>query len=160
MSYIVTLRDGTTHRLDNENGLSLRDTWESAKHPFPARLGDGSVLSSQIVSIAKEQLTQPDWLTSEVIQESKRIEAKDHCRGQYSIQKQINDIAHDEGGHVTGPNPEGLKWSKLIQDTAWREKVRSQLRGMNNQWCDYRAGECACESEYLSDKARHNPEEV
>ena len=151
MSYIITLRDGTAHKLDDIDGASLRDQWESAKRPFPVRIGEDSVLSSQIVSIAKEHLTQADWLTSDVIAESKRIEAKDHCRGEYSIQLEVNRIAHDEGGK---------DWKKLITDKAWREQARLRLREMNSQWCDYKANECVCEAEYLSDQPRHNPDLV
>ena len=154
MSYIVKLRDGTSYKLSDEDGTSLREHWESAKHPFPAELGEGTVLSTQIISIMREQKTEADWVPTN-IDESRWVEASNRCRGEYSIQSEINNIARFEGGKVSELNPRGLKWQKLIKSTKWREMVRLRLRTQGQRWCDYRANECSCEAEYLSTRQRH-----
>ncbi len=60
----------------------------------------------------------------------------DTCNAQYSIQREINNIAKDGGG---------AEWAKLITDKAWREQTRLRLRDSTETWCDYKANTCACE---------------
>lgn len=80
----------------------------------------------------------------EIFSPDRQIEAKNRCRGQYSIQLEINNIA----------KAEGKGWGKLITDKRWREKTRQKLlKTGTDQWCDYKSGECACEDSYLSTRA-------
>lgn len=58
------------------------------------------------------------------------------CKAEYSIQREINAIARDEGGKG---------WARLVTDAKWREEMRLALRSTPAKWCDYRANECACE---------------
>jgi hypothetical protein len=86
-----------------------------------------------------------------------RDEAMRRCRGQYSIQWEIALIAHSESGKVSDINPKGLKWQKLITDKRWKETVRQKLRAQQpTGWCDWKAGECACEPGYMSAFPRHD----
>jgi hypothetical protein len=68
------------------------------------------------------------------------------CRGKYSIQKEILRIAREVGGKTSDQNPEGTRWTLLIQDLDWKEMIRHQLREQSGVlWCDHRAGDCACD---------------
>lgn len=65
------------------------------------------------------------------------LESGKRCRAQYSIQREINDIAKNEHPH---------DWAKYIKSTKWREATRLKLRQAKDVvWCDAKAGECACE---------------
>ncbi len=111
-------------------------------------------------AILRGGTTEAD-LPPDIAEAEKLLEAKDRCRGQYSIHWQIAMIAHDVSGEKSDANPEGKKWPKLVRDKAWKEMTRQRLRTMQQEgWCDYKAGECACDSEYLSDGPRHKPEWV
>lgn len=156
---ILKLKDGTEININSTEAKTIQDSLDDDDVKY-IHLGNQSFDKKMFGMILQGGLTQPDWTTSEVIQISKRLEAKDRCRGQYSINKQINEIAHHEGGQTTDLNPEGVKWTALIQDRDWREMVRQQLRLATDQWCDNQAGECACEAEYLSNKQRHHVEWV
>lgn len=85
-----------------------------------------------------------------------RLQAKSSCRGQYSIQMEINLLAKKHGSSVSDDNPDGAHWNKLIRDKDWREMMRQKLLEEGGKWCDYKAGTCACESGYLSSKPRHH----
>lgn len=63
---------------------------------------------------------------------------KEKCHGQFSIQHEINNIIKNE---YPGD------WTKRIRSEQFREAVRAKLRQTNITWCDFRAGECACENE-------------
>lgn len=85
-----------------------------------------------------------------------RLQAKKRCRGQYSIQKEINHMAKKLSGRASEDNPDGVHWNVLIRDKDWREMMRQKLLEEGGKWCDYKSGACACEADYLSAKARHH----
>ncbi len=60
------------------------------------------------------------------------------CIGQYSIQREVNNIARHE-------HP--LAWKLKINDATFRDEAYQQLRAGNSEWCDYRAGTCYCDVE-------------
>lgn len=64
-----------------------------------------------------------------------RTYSKDVCRGQYSIQKEINSLARASGAD----------WPKKIRSEKWREAVRKKLRASTSEWCDYREQICSCD---------------
>ncbi len=156
MNFKIILRDGNSYSLGEKIGWELRDKWEQAKRPFPVRIDDDTILSSQIVSIKRETLTEADY-NAPTIDEQKRLEAKDRCRGQYSIQNEINHYALRLGSKVSEFNPGGVKWSKLIQDLDWRDMIRELLlKKPDRIWCDYKTNTCNCDAEWLSHKQRHH----
>lgn len=142
MSYQISFRgrDEQSIIVDNEKGIKVKELWMSGRSvPFEV---NGNAYST--VSIKKiEQVADPkkvDWMDDRILS----AEAKKTCRGQYSIQNEINKIAKEEGG---------AKWAKLISDKKWREQTRMILRQTSDEWCDYRENECYCDSEFLSKKA-------
>jgi hypothetical protein len=56
------------------------------------------------------------------------------CRGEFSIQNEINNIA----------KASGQGWAKRVMDKTWREKTRLKLRASTEEWCDAKAGTCHC----------------
>ncbi len=129
MSYTVKLRDGAIYSLTDTDAQSLKNTLANSKTSFMAELGNDTILSSQIVSIKKNSVTEPD------LDNYPELPSGGICRGQYSIQREINNIAQAEGKH----------WPTLIIDKRWRESVRDNLWTLNNEWCDYIKGTCFCE---------------
>lgn len=145
---ILKLKDRTELVISSQEAEAIQKLLEEGETDF-IHIGKVSVSRSLIAGIFEGGLTEADIPNFE----EKALEAGTRCRGQYSIQWQIAMIAHDEGG------PKG--WAKLIRDEAWKEETRKRLRAMQpDGWCDYKAGECACEPEYLSTKARHKPDWV
>lgn len=142
VTYTVTVRGGAVYTLNEANGSSLQSAIELAKKPFPVRIEDDMVLSSQIVSITKNKKTQLDLPDEPALAER----AYTRCRGQYSIQCEINNIAKSEHPH---------DWSKYIKDDEWRDQIRARLLESTYEWCDYKPGKCICEAGYLSSKSRH-----
>lgn len=142
MSYTVTLRGGDKYPLDESDGFDLKVKWLGAKKPFACELGEDTIMSGQITKITRNKVTQADIpnFTQAVLGEGNR------CKAQYSIQLEINRLAKSEGH----------KWAKLIADKSWREETRQKLRETGAQWCDYRAGECACDGIYQPAAGRHN----
>jgi len=144
--YIVKTFDNREYNIDSEDAMKLIEAWKDAERPFPVDLGGEAINSASIKTIEPRAVSELD--TPELFRRqdeaTKRLEAGTRCRGQYSIQKEINDIARQEGGR---------KWAKLIRDNKWREKTRLKLGETPAYWCDYRAGECACEADYISYKA-------
>ena len=84
------------------------------------------------------------WTDAMTDENTKRMEAAKRCRGQYSIQNEINKIAKGEGA----------TWGKLIQDKKWREETRQKLLQTQAEWCDYKTSSCACEKDFLSTAAK------
>lgn len=70
-------------------------------------------------------------------------EAKGRCRGQYSIQLEVNNIAQIFDN-----------WGELIGNKGWRQQTRDTLRETTDVWCDFKTGDCHCEDDYLSAKNR------
>lgn len=149
---ILKLKDKTEIIITQDEAAAIQKVLEEGSVDF-VHIGRSSVSRSLIAGIFEGGLTQADVPNFE----QREIDAGKRCRGQYSIQLEINNIAHTEGGAVSDLNPKGVKWSKLIKDKAWREMVRQQLRATGQQWCDYRADECACEPGYKSGEPRHMP---
>lgn len=144
-NYTITTWDDAVYTLDNVNAEKLIDAWTEADKPFPVDIGGAAFSSSSIKSITPNHVTEADLPKAN--DKLKQLQAGKRCRGQYSIQAEINKAAKELGGK---------DWAKLIQNKAWREKIRNQLRTTPADWCDYKAGECACESDFLSYKARHD----
>ncbi len=63
----------------------------------------------------------------------KQLQASKPCRGQFSIQKEINDLAKKY--------PD---WAKRINDKNWREAAYQKLLTTDKQWCDYKTNTCSC----------------
>jgi hypothetical protein len=146
MSYTITIRGGETYSLDDTDGFDLKVKWLEAKKPFPIELDDDTLMSSQIVKITKNRATEADAIQIPDFDAPVLLQGN-RCRGQYSIQREINRIAKDEGGR---------DWAKLVKDKSWRANTRKTLRGTGALWCDYIAGECACDHDFKPVYGRHN----
>lgn len=72
----------------------------------------------------------------QLIQDRRKLQK---CRGQYSIQKRINDAIKER----YAPN-----WHKPIQDTKIRDNIRQALLNAypDQPWCDYKTSTCSCEA--------------
>jgi hypothetical protein len=148
---IVVLADKTEITITNAQYEKLKPVLLSGSNTM-------IVLGEMMIQANMVKMVKPGGMTEADIPnfEQKALEAGTRCRGEYSIQCEINNIAQAESKTVSDLNPQGLKWQKLIVDKTWREQVRQQLRAQQPEgWCDYKAGECACEGEYLSTKPRH-----
>lgn len=66
------------------------------------------------------------------------------CHAKHSIQLAINNLALQYSGKASELNPEGASWQQLISDADWREMMRTMLHETAQQWCDDKAGSCAC----------------
>jgi hypothetical protein len=135
-SYIIETWDDKQYTVDDRNGLALMEAWTDSDKAFPVQLGNEAISSSAIKAITPQRLTMADMPQNRDYKPNALPSGK-ICRAQYSIQKEINNIAKDEGG------PKG--WAKLVTDKHWREETRQKLRQPGVMWCDYKAGECACD---------------
>ncbi len=129
MSYSIKLRDNSVYTLEDIDGESLKNALITSNKPFMVELNNDTVLSSQIISIKKNAVSEPEINTYDQLPIGKK------CRGQYSIQNEINNIARAEND----------KWQELIINKNWRDEVRLKLWSLNDEWCDYGKGTCFCE---------------
>jgi hypothetical protein len=136
MSYLVTTYDNETYTVNDTNASRLMGMWMTADKPFPVNLGDATINSGTIKSIKPVKVTEADIPKAKPIQHGYRLASGKLCIAQYSIQKEINRVAQDEGGE---------NWDKLIKDDKWREKTRIKLWQSSGDWCDHKKGTCACE---------------
>lgn len=143
MSYKVSFRDKTSTTITTEDGDNLKLLLLAKNHPPNIEINGELYRASEIISV-KQAVSTQDIIPEDIIDPNKRLAAKSRCRGQYSIQHEINKIAHSNDN-----------WGKLVRDKKWREDIRSKLLEQTDQWCDSRTGSCACEEDFLSAKKRH-----
>lgn len=142
MSYTVILKDGSKHSLDDANGFDLRAQWLDASKPFKLELGDDAIESTQIRRISRDRLTQADLPST-----ARQLPAGNKCRGRYSIQKKINEIAQRISGKESVINPNADVWQTLVSDLQWREMMRSIIwedSKPDTKWCDHKKNICSC----------------
>lgn len=131
MSYTVTLKDGKTYPLDDENGASLKDHWLNAPKPFNVELGEDGVSSIDIKRITKNPRIASAMFP--VAGVDRMIVAGKECRGTRSLSLEVIKMANQE------KNP------KLLKDREWRKRARGFiLASQPGVWCDKEAGTCAC----------------
>lgn len=131
MSYTVTLKDGKTYGLDDEEGASLKDHWLNAAKPFTIELGDDAMSSTEIKRISKNPVAASSMFP--VAGADRMLAAGNECRGTRSINLEVIRMANQE------KNP------KLLKDTAWRKRAKDYvLATQPGTWCDQEAGTCAC----------------
>ena len=135
MSYTVKFRDKTEIMLSTQRGEKLKAILTQAKPPTMVEIEDKLTRVAEILSVDKvyepeARVHQPaNW--GEVLE----LTGGKRCRGQQSIQNEINNIAKGEGDG----------WQQRIRDKKWREATRLTLREANpDGWCDYREEECSC----------------
>ncbi len=75
-----------------------------------------------------------------------RLYSENYCKGQYSIQHEINNLARSSRED----------WSKRITSQKWRQSVRLKLQTQTNEWCDYKANTCYCEPDYIANKSPYD----
>jgi hypothetical protein len=63
---------------------------------------------------------------------------KAKCHGQYSIQREINNIIWAEY-----PKPED--WRPRIKSRRFRNAIKAELLRITTEWCDEDMRTCACE---------------
>lgn len=132
--YSIKTYDDLEYLIDEKNALALIEAWTNSDKSFPVNLNGTAISSQSIKSITPGALTEADL---DRVPTKRQLASGKICQGQYSIQREINNIAKDEGG---------TKWAKLIRDKQWREETRNKLRQTGEMWCDYRAKECACDA--------------
>jgi hypothetical protein len=120
VSYTITLRNKQVYTLSDQKAESLKELWATSKQSFVMELNGDTYKSSEIVSITKNKPTEADIPNFD----NPPLPQGKMCRGEYSIQKEINNIArHDH------PND----WPKYIKNKHWREQMRLQLREMTDE---------------------------
>lgn len=136
MRYLAKFRDKTEVSLTQEQGEKLQQVMMSAKPPTVLDV-DGKVTRfSEILSVEKDyDYREPILQQPTTWAETLQLVGGKHCRGQKSIQNEINNIAKSEGDG----------WQQRIQDKEWREATRLELRKLKDDWCDYKEDQCSCE---------------
>lgn len=137
--YAVTTFDNNEYSIDEEDAKDLIEAWKGSERSFPVDLGSATISSGSIKSITPRRVTEAD-VPPQIIEGQKRVEAGTRCRGQYSIQNEINKIA----------KASDADWGKKIKSKEWRAKVRERLLETEADWCDYKTGTCHCEPEFIS----------
>jgi hypothetical protein len=140
MSYTIRLFDKTEIVVSNAQAMALNKSLASGSDGF-VTVNGSTIKKSAIASVTPGGQTQADQPGPAF---GGTIAVGLQCRGQYSIQREINRIASDR--------PD---WSKLIRDLSWREKTRTELLRASNDWCDYKTGACRCGPTYRSTEAKH-----
>lgn len=135
MSYEIKFRSRDTPSItvSTERGARIKELWfDSENKSAPVDIDGNAYVLGDIKSI----ISMPDPPSPKPFEQGELIAGK-VCTGQQSIQNEINLISKSDH-----PN----NWAKLIRDTKWRETTRKKLREAKDvKWCDYRAGECACD---------------
>ncbi len=112
--------------LDNLKGEKLKELWfNENKRNLPVEIEGNAYLICDIKSIIK--IPYYENYNDNQIEDNK-------CRGQYSIQNEINHIAKEH-----------KDWAKKIQNKKWREDTRQFLWTLSQEWCDFKKGVCNCE---------------
>lgn len=140
-AYTVMLKDKTVYPLDEADGFDLKLKWLEAKKPFTLELGDDVISSTEIKRISRNKLTQADVPNFHQV----ALPTGRNCKAQYSIQKEINEIAQNEAGQTTDNNPHAWPLFKLISNKRWRLEMYEKLLETGAVWCDDRAKTCACD---------------
>lgn len=133
MSYEVKFRtrDQASVSIDNEKGEKLKALWfDENQRNTPVEIANNAYVIGDIkaiVHIADPPIVDPFQT---------RLPEGKQCRGEFSIQNEINKVIKDE---YPG------KWAKKIADKPYRESIRKKLRSQKGvMWCDAKAQECAC----------------
>jgi hypothetical protein len=144
MSYVIHFKGKTPSiEVDNAKGSKLWELWFSNKHKdMPVDAGGGVGF---LIGDIKGMERKADVDLKTVALPATSVPGSPRCKGQYSIQLEIMRIARDVSGRKSQDNPQGLKWTKLLQDQTWKEETRAVLRATGAQWCDAKVGECACD---------------
>jgi len=132
MSYQVSFKskDLPSILLDDQKGEKLKALWfNENQRNTPVEIEDDAYLIGDIKSIVK--VSTP--VDNDPLANQPRID-KNKCHAQYSIQKEISNIARDY--------PD---WAKKIKDKNWREDMRQQLWQITEEWCDDKKGVCSCD---------------
>jgi hypothetical protein len=141
----ITLFDGSEILISAKQAQALERSLADNTDGF-VKVNDNTIKKNAISSITPGGITETDLPYT-----SKQIGSGNVCKSQYSIQLEINNIARSEGGS---------KWSKLVTDKAWREQTRQKLRVSGALWCDSKANECHCDSNYQPQAGRHQKNPV
>lgn len=144
MSYQITFKDRSSITVSNERGEKIKELRFDGKKDTPIDIDGNLYLVGSISKV--EQVADPVIANPWANEKQLPLTTKP-CRAQYSIQQTINRLAVKFGGHQSEYNPEGVKWSKLISDSDWRDMMRQVLlkKAPDAKWCDYKAGKCACD---------------
>lgn len=135
MSYRIVVRGRADITVSDARGDLLKSLKLAVNPPKNVEINEDMYQLSQIMSIihipGQEHVPLADRQQSNLLENAKR------CRGQYSIQKEINDMLKAE-------RPDS--WAKLIGDSTTRQKLYDQLRAQKGvTWCDYKKKECHCD---------------
>lgn len=135
MSYVVKFRDKTEIMLSTERGEKLKALLMQPKPPTMVEIEDKLTRVAEILSV--ERAYEPELTVHQPANwgEVMQLVGGKQCKGQHSIQNEINNIAKADGDG----------WQQRIQDKEWREATRLELRKARPEgWCDYKEEECAC----------------
>lgn len=131
MSYDITFKGGDSINVSTERGLKVKELWFNGDSKTPIDIDGDAYLVSDIKRIRQSADAKIQVPVFGVL-----AKGKEKCRGQFSIQSEINQIIKDE-------HPDD--WAQKIQSETFRETIRQRLlthKGI--EWCDYRKGKCAC----------------
>lgn len=143
MSYEIHFQDKTSVVVPTEKGEYLKEKLLASKQVMNLEINGELYRSNQITSIKHAADPRP------VADESHQIagpaprpgEAGSGCRGERSIQNEINQIIKAE---YPG------SWAKRIGRPKVREAIRQKLREKDPNWCDSKAGTCVCNNAQLT----------
>lgn len=134
MSYRLVIRGGNDLTVSDERGQKLKELKLSVNPPKDIELNDDMYQLSQITSII--HIPGQDHVPLAERQQTNLLPGKKRCRGEFSIQKEINDM-------IKSDLP--ATWGKDIGDKTLREKYYRQLTALKGVlWCDYKKQECHC----------------
>lgn len=125
---ILKLMDKTEIQLSDREAQAVEKMVEQGKEFI--KIGTTLIKRSQIAQIT------PGGIVNADIFEKPALPAGPKCRGQFSIQNEINKM-------IKSDYPRD--WAKRIRDKKFREELRQSLRQQAGVlWCDYKTEECAC----------------
>lgn len=140
----LVLKDRTQIEITDDQAESLEATLIDGKADF-LKINGELYSPRSIDRIVKSKATQADIFEDPWADEEHQIEAGRTCRGDRSIQREINDIAKSLDRKQDADNPDTLGWAKLITSTKWREGIRQKLlKADPDNWCDNKTGKCVC----------------
>lgn len=136
MSYQISFKGFNTPSItvSDDRGKKVKDLWFGGQKNTPIDIDGNAYLVGDIKRIEHVADPQPSRLA---------LPEPDKCKGQFSIQREINNLIKDQ-------YPKD--WAKRIQSTKFREEIRKKLREQPGVlWCDYKANECVCDKEKPAD---------
>lgn len=139
MSYKITFRDKTSTTVDTSKGEKLKELMLSTRPPENIEINGELYRRTEIISV-KKAIGGHDNIPNF---DRPALGSGDKCKGQFSIQREINNMIKDQ-------YPKD--WAKRIGNTKFREEIRKKLRQQPGVlWCDHRANECACDKDKPAD---------